>query len=157
MKFLNLSKLPFFLYFNKFTHKSKFNILQKPILNFSKKIYNYNNFSKLVQTNLTDGKKILFLNKISKAFKLFFYLFFFKNNIFFNYRSIYLLFLSYFQSSRSFYKINSIINWLSDLLEPAFLIKCFNVPKKFRKKLNKRYTFSIHYLPKIKRTKVFLK
>jgi hypothetical protein len=47
--------------------------------------------------------------------------------------------------------------WLSSLIEPMFTLKCLSVPKKYRKKLKKKFTFNIFFLKKEKRKNVFLR
>ena len=51
----------------------------------------------------------------------------------------------------SYKNINYLLNWIFFLIEPMFYVECSVVPKKYRKKLKKKYLYKIKYLNKNKR------
>jgi len=43
------------------------------------------------------------------------------------------------------FSVNCILKWLSNFLNPIFDIVCYEVPKKYKKKLKKNYFFKLKY------------
>lgn len=85
----------------------------------------FTKFYKIIYNNLT----VLKLNDY-KYYKEFFYNFCRYNN---------------------YKNINYLLNWIFYLVEPMFYIECSVVPKKYRKKLKKKYLYKIKYLNKNRR------
>lgn len=136
----------FFIKNNKISYKN--------IYNFKLKSF----FKKIVMLSLKRGLKLKFFNYISSAFKFFFYLFLHNNShIFSKYKNVYNIYYSFFNLTNLFFNVNFLLFWLSSIIEPMFTLKCLSVPKKYRKKLKKKFTFSIFFLKKEKRKDVFLR
>ena len=134
-------------------HKNTKNIYQN-LLFFKRISY----FDKLVSLTFRKGLKLKIYNSISFSFKFFFYLFLQNNiNLFSSYKNIYNIYYSFFNLTNIFFNINFLLFWLSSIIEPLFSLKCLSVPKKYRKKLKKKYIFNIFFLKKEKRSSVFLK
>lgn len=128
---------------------------------FYKNIYNFklkSFFKKIVMLSLKRGLKLKFFKYISSAFKFFFYLFLHNNlHMFSKYKNVYNIYYSFFNLTNLFFNVNFLLFWLSSIIEPMFTLKCLSVPKKYRKKLKKKFTFSIFFLKKEKRKNVFLR
>ena len=56
-----------------------------------------------------------------------------------------------FSRYKNYKNLNYLLNWIFFLVEPMFHIECSVVPKKYRKKLKKKYLYKIKYLNKNKR------
>ena len=56
-----------------------------------------------------------------------------------------------FTRYKNYKNLNYLLNWIFFLVEPMFHIECSVVPKKYRKKLKKKYLYKIKYLNKNKR------
>ena len=61
-----------------------------------------------------------------------------------------------FSRYSNYKNINYLLNWIFFLIEPMFYVECSVVPKKYRKKLKKKYLYKIKYLNKSKRTNKIL-
>lgn len=123
-----------------------------------KTFFEKNFFQKIVSLSLKKGLKLKFFINISAALKYFFYLFTHNNlNFFSKYKNIYNIYYSFFTITNLFFNINFLLYWLTSLLEPLFTLKCLGVPKKYRKKLKKKFIFNIFFLKKEKRSMIFLK
>lgn len=72
----------------------------------------------------------------------------------FSYSSV---FLSFLAINFNVYNIHFLLNWCVDFLTPMFGVSCVNVPKKFRKKLKKKYLYNIKYITKHKRERILFK
>jgi len=48
-----------------------------------------------------------------------------------------------FFKDMNFFNINSILNWLINFINPIFDINCFEVPKKYKKKIKKKLFFQV--------------
>jgi hypothetical protein len=126
-----------------------------------KNIYNFTNdsfFKKTVRLLLRRGLKLKFFNYFTSAFKLFFFLFLHNNvTIFSKNINLYNMYYSFFNTNNTFFNINFLMFWLSTLLEPIFVLKCFSAPKHFRKKSGRQHVFNIFFLKKAKRTNIYLR
>lgn len=61
-----------------------------------------------------------------------------------------------FTRYKNYKNLNYLLNWIFFLIEPMFHIECSVVPKKYRKKLKKKYLYKIKYLNKSKRVNKIL-
>lgn len=106
------------------------------------------------------GLKISIFLKITKNF---FYIFnkliSSKNNI-----SIFLkkydfsnIFLSFVDANINIFNVHFLLDWCVSFLVPIFGLKCETVPKKFRKKLKKKYLYNVRYIPILKRKRVLFR
>ncbi len=95
---------------------------------FKNSIFFYNLFSKFY--------KIMYNNEL--GFKLTDYKYY--KEFFYN-----------FSRYSNYKNLNYLLHWIFFLIEPMFHIECSVVPKKYRKKLKKKYLYKIKYLNKHKR------
>jgi len=158
----NIFFLNYNVYYNSLVDKK--NIKYK-LNNF---IYiNLNNISINNNNVLPSSSIIPFLLNKGNSFQnsvLFYKIFFNIYKIFFNNFS-YDSFKIYKYSKEFFYNffryknynsINYILNWVFSWAKPMFCIECSVVPKKYRRKLKKKYLYKVKYLNKIKRTSKIL-
>lgn len=117
------------------------------------------------QNYLNDYTNFFFKNGLKKKIKLqllksfnFFFLFFLSNNTQWNnfQGNIDILKNSFFLNF-NFFEVNSILEFLVNLLNPVFDVECHNTPKTFRKKSKKNFTFKVRYLSQGLRKKKALK
>jgi hypothetical protein len=145
-------------------YTSENNLFFKNIILINKNIKRFkaahNNFfkKKIISLALRRGLKLKFFNYIGLSFRFFFYLFTHNNlNFFSKYKNVYNVYYSFFNLTNLFFNLNFLLFWLTNIFEPLFTIKCLSVPKKYRKKLKKKFTFTVFFLKKEKRKNVFLK
>lgn len=106
------------------------------------------------------GLKLSIFLKITKNF---FYIFnnlinnkdssqvFFKKYVFSN------IFMSFVGANINIFNSHFLLDWCVSFLIPIFGLKCESVPKKFRKKLKKKYLYNIKYIPQIKRKRILFR
>ena len=145
------------------------------------KVKNFNQFFiKYFLTNNTieNNKKIIIadiLNKLNKTFMVSGYKLKSYTNIHYSFFKLYSMlnietlgFVSknyvYFKEflfnnvlDRNLNSAYSIINWLFFWYQPMFYVKCSLVPKKYRKKLKKKYVYSASYVDVSKRKNIALR
>ena len=56
-----------------------------------------------------------------------------------------------FYRYNSYSNLNYLLNWIFTWAQPMFCIECSVVPKKYKRKLKKKYLYKIKYLNKIRR------
>lgn len=59
--------------------------------------------------------------------------------------------------NRELNSLSAIINWLFFWYQPIFCVKCSLVPKKYRKKLKKKYVYSVNYIDPFRRKNISLR
>jgi hypothetical protein len=59
--------------------------------------------------------------------------------------------------NRELNSVASVVNWLFFWYQPIFCVKCSLVPKKYRKKLKKKYVYSVNYIDPLRRKNVSLR
>lgn len=127
---------------------------------FFKKIDNKNLFlfEKFLKLLFKDGLKLKFLKMLFFSLNFFFYLFIFNTSNFFKrFQAIYNVYYFFSKTTNFFFSTNYIFNWIVENNESIFGIKCESVPKKYRKKLKKRFTFKISYTYPAKRKNLVLR
>lgn len=154
----------YFLYYNLFYNE---NLVKK---NFKYKLINFlynssidfnhvhlkkNNLiiSSKIISNLSKGgnnfqNSLLIYNVFSNIYKIFFNNFSYENFKIYKYSKEF--FYNFFRYS-NYNNFNYLINWIFSWSNPMFCIECSVVPKKYRRKLKKKYLYKIKYLNKIKR------
>jgi hypothetical protein len=110
----------------------------------SKKNENY--FNDYINFFFRNGLKKKIKLQLLKSFN-FFFLFFYCNNMKHNVlqSKIDILKNSFFLNF-NFFKINLILEFLINFLNPIFDIECHDIPKKYKKKAKKQFSFKIKYL-----------
>lgn len=149
-------KLIFLLDFLKLHKKFTYNLSEYLYYNSKYKTLLKNNLivsSKVVSSFIQGGnffKNSILLNNI---FTKFYKLMHNSNNssLKFNDYRYYKEFLYNFSRYNNYNNLNYLLNWVFYLIEPMFHIECSIVPKKYRKKLKKKYLYKIKYLNKNKR------
>jgi hypothetical protein len=115
---------------------------------FRKKLLNFNFFEKFIKIGLKRGLSLKFTKHLLVGFSNFFLIFLFNSLSFFKkYQNIYNIFYFFSKTSNFFFNINYIFKLLIDSHQPMFGIKCEAVPKKYIKKLKKKFTFRLAYIP----------
>ena len=66
-------------------------------------------------------------------------------------------FLYNFYKYKNYNNYTFILNWIFSFIQPMFYIDCMAVPKKYKKKLKKKYLYKVKYLNKTKRINKALK
>lgn len=104
-----------------------------------------NTFDSFLKFIFKSGRKKSSKILLLKTFKYLF-LIFKKDNVFMEdlKSQIEILKEGFFKDLNNF-NINFIIMWLSTLLNPIFDVVCYEVPKKYKKKLKKNYFFKLKY------------
>ncbi len=103
------------------------------------------------------GKKILNFKFLTKSFLNIFNIIFLSNFQNFKNYSFLKEFLFNVKLNKSLNNVVYILNWSLFWYEPIFSIKCSVVPKKYRKKIKKKYLYKIAYLNSTKRKNVAVK
>ena len=86
--------------------------------------------------------------QLLKSFN-FFFLFFLSNNTqWSNFQGNIDILKNSFFLNFNFFKINLILEFLINLLNPVFDVECHNVPKTYKKKSKKNFFFKIKYAPR---------
>lgn len=125
-------------------------------------LYYNNSFKLKKQGNTAISNVIPFLLNGGNSFKnsiLFFNLFAkfyemsFNNSMVdkFNNYKYYKEFFYNFNRYNNYKNLNYLISWIFSWMQPMFYIECSVVPKKYRKKLKKKYLYKVKYLNKNKR------
>lgn len=131
------NKLELKLYFKQQNQKNKIKILGYLLKtgNFSLNVINTHNvFSYIYKLLFTNNNLLLNLNyKYTKEFLYNFFKYTTYNNFYF------------------------ILNWILNWVKPMFFMDCVVVPKKYRKKLKKKYLYKIKYLSNTSRLNKGLK
>lgn len=155
-------------YYNEFCFY-KYNKTNKNIFikNLNKKIKNFKEKSFLRDKNITilkkyynisvyNGKKESFFNKFNSFIKLFFYIFIKNNNYFdnyINYNNLYKL----LELKKINFDFNILIKDFIYEYMSIFDIQICKVPKKYKLKFKKKFTFELSYIYNKKRLKYTLK
>ena len=114
----------------------------------------FQNNIKIKENHLDSYVNFFFKNGLKKKIKLqllksfnFFFLFFLSNNTQWNnfQGNIDILKNSFFLNF-NFFKINLILEFLINLLNPVFDVECHNVPQTYKKKSKQNFFFKIKYL-----------
>lgn len=136
-------------------------LLKHLILRSNLKVASYTQSStlnKLYRTFVVSGKKLKAYNVVTTSF--------FKVYSVINldiYREIsknYLYFKEFLfnkELNRELNSLSAIINWLFFWYQPIFCVKCSLVPKKYRKKLKKKYVYSVNYIDPFRRKNISLR
>lgn len=105
----------------------------------------HNNIDTFLKFIFKSGLKKFSKISLLKSFNYFFFIFT-KNIVLFEdlKSQINILKQSFFKDLNNF-NINFILNWLYNFLNPIFDIICYEVPKKYKKKLKKNYFFKLKY------------
>lgn len=144
VKTFNQFFLKYFFSNNIVKHKTK--AISKDILN------------KLVRTFMVSGFKIKSYNNVHYSFfKLYSML---NIEIFNSISKNYVYFREFLFNNmldRSLNNAYNIVNWLFFWYQPMFYVKCSLVPKKYRKKLKKKYVYSASYVDILKRRNIALR
>ncbi len=144
MKNFNQFFIRYFLSNNIVKNNSK--IISKDILN------------KLNRTFMVSGYKLKsYINVHYSFFKLYSML---NIEIFNSISKSYVYFKEFLFNSvldKSLSNAYNIINWLFFWYQPMFYVKCSLVPKKYRKKLKKKYVYSASYVDVLKRKNIALR
>lgn len=134
----------YFTYSNNVTNATKHGVTSSRIRNLANFFFSHGNLMKSTISlfNVFSKLYLLFYSKnnslISKNYKYF-------KEFFYNF-SIY----------RTYNNLNYLNDWLVNWNELIFTIECTVVPKKYRKKLKKKYLYKVKYLNKSKRlNKIF--
>lgn len=142
-----------YLFFEKFLVK---NILSS---NLKKTTYLKNNvLNKFFRTFLVSGKKIKVYNAL--IFSFFRVYATINLDIFKNLSQTYLYFKEFLfnkELNKELNNITAIIDWLFFWYQPIFCVKCSLVPKKYRKKLKKKYVYAVNYIDPLKRKNISLR
>ena len=141
----------------KFFFSKKYKIYTIKNINFYNKlpelvISSESNFSKLNYFN--NYVNFFFKNGLKKKIKLqllksfnFFFLFFTTNSIqWTNFQDNINILKNSFFLNFNFFKINLILEYLINLLNPIFDVECHNIPKTYKKKSKKNFFFKLKYL-----------
>jgi hypothetical protein len=120
---------------------------------------------KTKQSYFNNYINFFFKNGLKKKIKLqllksfnFFFLFFLSNNTqWVNFQGNIDILKNSFFLNFNFFKINSILEFLANLLNPVFDMECHNPSKTFKKKSKKNFTFKVKYLSQGLRKKKALK
>lgn len=163
MKFLIVRK-SFFLVFlntnylnNSFYSLNNFSLEYNKVT-FKKKSLNFSFFEKFIKVGLKRGLNLKFIKQLSIGFSNFFLIFLFNSlNFFKKYQNIYNVFYFFSKTSNFFFNINYIFKLLIDSHQPMFGLKCEAVPKKYIKKLKKKFTFRLNYISWNKRNNVIIR
>lgn len=130
-------------------------------ISFNKKFKNYlvsNILNKLFRIFMKSGKKLKIYNfLLFSFFKLYSML---NLNMFTEISKTYVYFKEFLfnkELNKNFNNMSVILNWLFFWYQPMFFVKCVLVPKKYRKKLKKRYIYSADYVEPKKRKNIALK
>lgn len=153
------SYLLFLLIQNKYKYTNFLNYvlnnLNNKNSNFNKGYALKNTFSKYIINNGKFNSNIInFYNVFSYIYTLFF------NNKSYIYELNYKYskeFLYVFFKYKNYSSITYILNWVLSWIQPLFFMDCLVVPKKYRKKLKKKYLYKVKYLNINNRTKKSLK
>lgn len=122
--------------------------------NLTNQLSLFKNNLKLKENYLNNYINFFFKSGLKKKIKLqllksfnFFFLFFLSNNTQWTsfQGNIDILKNSFFLNF-NFFKINLILEFLINLLNPVFDVECHNVPKTYKKKSKKNFFFKIKYL-----------
>lgn len=142
-KFFNFRKL----YYNYVTNFFSCNL----ILNLNKN-RNFKNLNLLVSFNLKKGKFFSNFIHITKSFYCIYNLLVNLNSLLdvTNYK-YFKEFLYNFSKYRNYNNYLFILNWILLFINPIFYIDCVVVPKKYKKKIKKKYLYKINYLNQSKR------
>jgi ribosomal protein S7 len=151
------------IYFRKFIYNN-FNqffvryFLSNIVQNNNMKVISKSIFNKLIATFMADGYKLRSYNNMHYAFcKLYSLL---NIKMFHNLLKNYVYFKEFLFNNSLNDNLNNIytvLNWLFFWYQPIFAVKCSKVPKKYRKKLKKKFTFSTNYINVIKRRTIALR
>jgi hypothetical protein len=160
-----------FFYINFFfflTSQSIFNVHKKfliylsDFLYYNRNLINYSKDSFLTKNLLLSSSIIPFIIKNGNTFtnsvqffNLFtkFYTMSFSDILVekFNSYKYYKEFFYNFKRYNNYKNLNFLLSWVFSWMQPMFHIECSTVPKKYRKKLKKKYLYKIKYLNKNKR------
>lgn len=111
----------------------------------------------IVNFLLFSGKKNYSYKVFGKFFEnLSIFLFLERNYLIENYLFV-KEFLFNLKSNKNLNNVCYVFDWLIFWYKPIFTAKCYFVPKKYRKKLKKKYLVKIQYVDKLKRKNVALK
>ncbi len=136
-----------------FLKKEKLKLLSKT------KIVNKNNNALNTIVNFLSfaGKKNFSYKVFSKFFEnLSIFLFLERNYLMENYIFV-KEFIFNLKSNKNLNNMCYVFDWLIFWYRPIFTAKCYFVPKKYRKKLKKKYLVKIQYVDRLKRKNVALK
>jgi len=138
------------------TRKKKMKYIDNQLLSF-KRNKNLPITSKFLNYLFNHGLKIKFLNYFNHGLRIFYFYFYFLS------RRLSVLYENYddlmmsIPKIKNFYKFSVILKSLTDNLEPFFYLKLERVEKKYRKKLKKKFTSKIIYIPPKKRVNLAYK
>ncbi len=114
--------------------------------------------NKLYRTFIVSGKKIKAYSTImSSFFKVYSVI---NLEIYKEVSKSYLYFKEFLfnkELNKEFNSVSSIVNWLFFWYQPIFCVKCSLVPKKYRKKLKKKYVYSVNYIDPTRRKNISLR
>lgn len=165
-KYINYSKYLYIFYlkvvfFKKLDIFSQFFLKQMVVISSNKNFKKYLNsdiVNKLFRSFMKSGKKLKIYNIVLFSFFKIYSLL--NLNMFYEITKNYLYFKEFLfnkELNKNFNNVSVILNWLFFWYQPMFFVKCVLVPKKYRKKLKKRYIYSADYLEPYKRKNVALK
>lgn len=165
-KYINYSKYLYIFYlkvvfFKKLDIFSQFFLKQIIVVSSNKNFKKYLNsdiVNKLFRSFMKSGKKLKIYNIVLFSFFKIYSLL--NLNMFYEITKNYLYFKEFLfnkELNKNFNNASVILNWLFFWYQPMFFVKCVLVPKKYRKKLKKRYIYSADYLEPYKRKNVALK
>lgn len=141
----------------KFFSSKKYKVYSIKDINFNLKLSrlvlfkesNYiklNFFNNYVNFFFKDGLKKKIKLQLLKSFN-FFFLFFTTNSIqWSSYQGNIDILKNSFFLNLNFFKINLILEYLVNLLNPIFDVECHNIPKTYKKKSKKNFFFKLKYL-----------
>lgn len=114
--------------------------------------------NKFFRTFIISGKKLKVYNATMYSF---YRLYSIVNlDIYKNLASNYLYFKEFLfnkELNKELNNVVSIVDWLFFWYQPIFSVKCSLVPKKYRKKLKKKYIYAVNYVDPLKRKNVSLR
>lgn len=150
MKFFSLKIINF--YKNKNINLLDYTINNNLIINRQK-----SHLNDYIKFFLKNGFKKKIKLQLLKSFNFFFFFFNSNNTEYLNFqKNIDILKNSLFLNF-NFFKINLILEFLINLINPIFDIVCYNTPLKYKKKSKKNFFFKLNYLSGESRKKRALK
>jgi len=119
---------------------------------------NIDTINKLLRTFLISGKKVKSYNSLVQSFFKIYAVVGLESyaNISNNYH-YFREFLFNKELNKELNGLTAILNWLFFWYQPIFCVKCSLVPKKYRKKLKKKYVYTVSYIDPKKRKNISLR